>query len=265
MVALTSLVIEPHHSLTVHRVDQSVLEAMSRRWNRGRHLPYDHLNNSAIWRNVLEVMDELRMHVVQDANIVDCCQQWRDTSNASEQRRYGMDWYGTTSQRSLSTSGKITLMFHVILVEPEIPPNTGNVIRLCANTGSQLHLVKPLGFELDDRRLRRAGLDYHEWQPVLTHDSLEQALQATGAAPQRCFCMTTRGSRLVAGLQFQPGDVFVFGRETAGLSAEQREMFDPAQRIRLPMMTGQRSLNLSNAVAVVLYEAWRQNDYINGV
>ncbi len=156
-------------------------------------------------------------------------------------------------------------MFDVILVHPEIPPNTGNVIRLCANTGARLHLVRPLGFELDDRRLRRAGLDYHEWQPVRQHDSLHEALAAIGADPTRVFAMTTRSSRLASTLAFQKGDVFVFGRETAGLSASDLEHFPPAQRLRLPMLQGQRSLNLSNAVAVVIFEAWRQIGYEGGV
>lgn len=155
-------------------------------------------------------------------------------------------------------------MFHVILVEPEIPPNTGNAIRLCANVGAQLHLVRPLGFEIDDRRLRRAGLDYHEWQPMRVHDSLAQALAYTGAPAARQFAMTTRGKRLIGEVPFEPGDVFVFGRETAGLSNEQRELFAPEQWIRLPMRQGQRSLNLSNTVAVVVYEAWRQQGYAGG-
>lgn len=155
-------------------------------------------------------------------------------------------------------------MFNVILVEPEIPPNTGNVIRLCANAGAQLHLVRPLGFELDDRRMRRAGLDYHEWQPLQLHDSLAEALSAIGKPPTRCFALTTKASRLIAEVSFKPGDVLVFGRETAGLSEQQRELFAPAQRIRLPMHAGQRSLNLSNAVSVVLYEAWRQQGYAGG-
>ncbi len=155
-------------------------------------------------------------------------------------------------------------MFDVILVHPEIPPNTGNVIRLCANTGARLHLVRPLGFELDDRRLRRAGLDYHEWQPVKQHDSLQDALEATGADPSRVFAMTTRSSRLVDTLIFQAGDVFVFGRETAGLSSSDLEHFPVSQRLRLPMREGQRSLNLSNAVAVVVFEAWRQLGYAGG-
>lgn len=155
-------------------------------------------------------------------------------------------------------------MFHVILVEPEIPPNTGNAIRLCANVGAQLHLVRPLGFEIDDRRLRRAGLDYHEWQPMKVHDSLAQALASTGAHGDRQFALTTRGQRLIGDISFEPGDVFVFGCETAGLSPEQRALFAPAQLIRLPMREGQRSLNLSNTVAVVVYEAWRQQGYKGG-
>jgi tRNA (cytidine/uridine-2'-O-)-methyltransferase len=155
-------------------------------------------------------------------------------------------------------------MFDVILVEPEIPPNTGNAIRLCANAGARLHLVRPLGFEIDDRRLRRAGLDYHEWQPMRVHDSLEAALTAIGAPIERCFALTTKAQRLVSDVAFAPGDVLVFGRETAGLSVQQRERFGSEQWIRLPMRTGQRSLNLSNAVAVVLYEAWRQQGYEGG-
>lgn len=155
-------------------------------------------------------------------------------------------------------------MFHVVLVSPEIPPNTGNVIRLCANTGSQLHLVRPLGFELDDTRLKRAGLDYHEWQPVQVHDTLQEAFDATAAQAGRIFAMTTRAQRHVGALTFLPGDVFVFGRETAGLSEEHHAMFAPDQRLRLPMQAGQRSLNLSNAVAVTVFEAWRQNGYAGG-
>lgn len=155
-------------------------------------------------------------------------------------------------------------MFHIILVEPEIPPNTGNAIRLCANVGAQLHLVRPLGFEIDDRRLRRAGLDYHEFSELQVHDSLPEALAATGASETRRFAMTTRGQRLVSDVSFRPGDVFVFGRETAGLSEAQRTLFAPEQWIRLPMRAGQRSLNLSNTVAVVAYEAWRQQGYAEG-
>lgn len=156
-------------------------------------------------------------------------------------------------------------MFDVILVEPEIPPNTGNVIRLCANAGARLHLVKPLGFEVDNAKLRRAGLDYHDWQPLQQHESLSAALAAIGAAPGRAFALTTRAQQLVTAVSFVPGDVLVFGRETAGLSVEQLALFEPAQRIRLPMYPGQRSLNLSNAVAITLFEAWRQQGYAGGV
>jgi len=151
-------------------------------------------------------------------------------------------------------------MFHVVLVQPEIAPNTGNAIRLCANTGTQLHLVRPLGFELDDARLRRAGLDYHEWQPMQVHDSLAQALAACQQSDQ-IYAMTTRADRHLGQAAFRPGDVFVFGRETAGLSDQDLAVFAPTQRLRLPMLPGQRSLNLSNAVAVTVFEAWRQNGY----
>ena len=156
-------------------------------------------------------------------------------------------------------------MFHIVLVSPEIPPNTGNVIRLAANTGAFLHLVRPLGFELDDARLRRAGLDYHEWARMQVHDDLDTALAATAAPQQRCFAMTTRGARPFAGTALLPGDVFVFGRETAGLSESELDRFGPEQRLRLPMQPQQRSLNLSNAVAVTVFEAWRQAGYEGGM
>jgi len=156
-------------------------------------------------------------------------------------------------------------MFHIVLVSPEIPPNTGNVIRLAANTGASLHLVRPLGFELEDSKLRRAGLDYHEWAALQVHDDLAAALRATGAPATRCFAMTTRASTVLGSQQFQPGDVFVFGRETAGLAEHELAHFPPSQRLRLPMQAGQRSLNLSNAVAVMVFEAWRQQGYAGGV
>ncbi|MCQ9615590.1 tRNA (cytidine(34)-2'-O)-methyltransferase [Paenalcaligenes niemegkensis] len=156
-------------------------------------------------------------------------------------------------------------MFHIVLVSPEIPPNTGNVIRLAANTGSYLHLVKPLGFKLEDSKLKRAGLDYHEWARVEVHDDLPTALAVIGAASERCFAMTTKGSSRLGKASFKAGDVFVFGCETAGLKPEQVALFEPSQRIRLPMMPDQRSLNLSNAVAVTVFEAWRQNDYLGSV
>lgn len=155
-------------------------------------------------------------------------------------------------------------MFHVVLVEPEIPPNTGNVIRLCANTGAQLHLVEPLGFPLDDAKMRRAGLDYHDYATMKVHASWEAFLAAQSPDPQRMFAMTTHGSAPFANLEFRPGDVFVFGSETRGLAPELRNSFPPAQRIRLPMRPGNRSLNLSNTVAVVVYEAWRQNGFAGG-
>ncbi len=152
-------------------------------------------------------------------------------------------------------------MFNIVLVAPEIPPNTGNVIRLAANTGCRLHLVEPLGFSMEDRLLRRAGLDYHEFASVLRHDSWAALLQAAQPAPDRCFAFTTRGSRGLATVSWAAGDWLVFGSETAGLPAALRETFPPAQRVRLPMRPGQRSLNLSNAVAVAVFDAWRQCGY----
>ena len=149
-------------------------------------------------------------------------------------------------------------MFHIVLVQPEIPPNTGNVIRLAANTGCQLHLVEPLGFDMDDKHLRRAGLDYHEYAKVLRHTSWRALLESQQPRPDRMFALTTRGSQPAFEVRFAPGDWLVFGSETAGLSPELREQFPPAQRVRLPMRAGQRSLNLSNAVAVTVFEAWRQ-------
>jgi tRNA (cytidine/uridine-2'-O-)-methyltransferase len=149
-------------------------------------------------------------------------------------------------------------MFHIVLVEPEIPPNTGNVIRLAANTGCTLHLVEPLGFSMDDKLLKRAGLDYHEYAELRRHADWAAFLATEKPAPERMFAMTTRGSRIAHGLQFEPGDWFVFGSETRGLAPELRESFAPEQRLKLPMREGQRSLNLSNAVAVTVFEAWRQ-------
>ncbi|MGJ7496725.1 tRNA (cytidine(34)-2'-O)-methyltransferase [Variovorax sp. RT4R15] len=152
-------------------------------------------------------------------------------------------------------------MFHIVLVEPEIPPNTGNVIRLAANTGCTLHLVEPLGFSMDDRLLRRAGLDYHEYAEVRRHASWQALLEAEHPPADRLFALTTRGTRFVHEAAFAPGDWLVFGAETRGLAPELRESFAPAQRLRLPMRAGQRSLNLSNAVAVTVFEAWRQNGF----
>lgn len=155
-------------------------------------------------------------------------------------------------------------MFHVVLVEPEIPPNTGNVIRLCANTGAQLHLVEPLGFPLDDAKMRRAGLDYHDYASMRVHRDWDSFIASETPDPQRMFALTTHGSTPFAAITFQPGDVFVFGSETRGLAPALRESFAPAQRIRLPMRPDNRSLNLSNTVAVVVYEAWRQNSFAGG-
>ena len=152
-------------------------------------------------------------------------------------------------------------MFNIVLVHPEIPPNTGNVIRLSANTGCRLHLVEPLGFDMDDRQLRRAGLDYHEYASVQRHASWAQLLASEQVPTERAFALTTRGSRSAFDLRFAPGDWLVFGSETSGLPTELRESFAPAQRLRLPMREGQRSLNLSNAVAVCVFEAWRQLGY----
>ncbi len=152
-------------------------------------------------------------------------------------------------------------MFHIVLVEPEIPPNAGNVIRLAANTGCTLHLVEPLGFSMEDRLLRRAGLDYHEHAAVRRHASWDALLAAEQPDAARMFAFTSRGSRPLAELRWRPGDWLVFGGETSGLPAALRERFPAAQRVRLPMRAGQRSLNLSNAVAVAVFDAWRQQDY----
>lgn len=156
-------------------------------------------------------------------------------------------------------------MFHIVLVEPEIPPNTGNVIRLAANTGAQLHLVMPLGFELDDKQLRRAGLDYHEFARLKVHASFDALLASELPPVDRMFALTTRAARLVGEMAFAPNDWFVFGNETAGLSDAIRERFAQDRRVRLPMLPGNRSLNLSNAVAVLIFEAWRQTGYSGGL
>ncbi len=154
-------------------------------------------------------------------------------------------------------------MFEIVLVHPEIPPNTGNVIRLAANTGCRLHLVRPLGFDLSDKNLRRAGLDYHEYAELRVHDDWP-ALRAE-LAGRRLFAFTTKAARGLAEARFEAGDALVFGPETRGLDAELLAGFPPETRLRLPMRPGQRSLNLSNAVAVVVFEAWRQHGYAGGV
>jgi tRNA (cytidine/uridine-2'-O-)-methyltransferase len=152
-------------------------------------------------------------------------------------------------------------MFHIVLVHPEIPPNTGNVIRLAANTGCTLHLIEPLGFSMEDRLMRRAGLDYHEYAEVRRHANWSAFVQQENPDPTRSFALTTRGQRGVHEVAFQPGDWLVFGSETQGLPVDLREQFAPTQRLRLPMRAGQRSLNLSNVVAIVVYEAWRQQGF----
>ena len=150
-------------------------------------------------------------------------------------------------------------MFNVVLVHPEIPPNTGNVIRLCANTGCALHLVEPLGFPIDHARMRRAGLDYHEFTTMKVHPDWPSLLATE--RPQRLFAMTTRGRRRPTEVAFEPGDWLVFGRETAGLSDAVLADVPAEHRLRIPMRPDNRSLNLSNAVAVVVFEAWRQHGF----
>lgn len=153
-------------------------------------------------------------------------------------------------------------MFDVILYQPQIPPNTGNVIRLCANVGARLYLVAPLGFDLEDRQLRRAGLDYHEYAPVRVHDSLAAALAEI--LPARLFALSTRGTTPYDRPRYGAGDAFLFGCETSGLPDAVLGQVPPGQRLRLPMRPGNRSLNLSNAVAVVVFEAWRQLGHPGG-
>ena len=157
-------------------------------------------------------------------------------------------------------------MFSVVLVHPEIPPNTGNVIRLCANTGVALHLVEPLGFPLDDAKMRRAGLDYHEFASISVHRDWSKCKEALASTPDdRWFAATKRGARFLSSVAHRDGDVFVFGCETAGLPVDILEQFPVAQQIRIPMRPGSRSLNLSNAVAVVVFEAWRQRGFEGAV
>ncbi len=156
-------------------------------------------------------------------------------------------------------------MFNIVLVQPEIPPNTGNIIRLAANTGCQLHLVKPLGFPLDDKRMVRAGLDYHEFANLNVYESWDDFLNRAQPDATRLFALTTKGSNILTETRFQAGDWFVFGSETRGLSDAVRDTFPTEQRIRLPMMPNNRSLNLSNSAAIIVYEAWRQCGFAGGV
>ncbi|HEX8962846.1 MAG TPA: tRNA (cytidine(34)-2'-O)-methyltransferase [Rhodocyclaceae bacterium] len=153
-------------------------------------------------------------------------------------------------------------MFHVVLFQPEIPPNTGNVVRLCANAGATLHLVKPLGFDISAPTLKRAGMDYAEFVPVKVHENWEDC--RSQLAGHRLFAMTTKGAERHDRQAFAPGDVFVFGPESRGLPEELLAEFPPERRIRLPMLPGNRSINLSNSVAITVYEAWRQHGFAGG-
>ena len=153
-------------------------------------------------------------------------------------------------------------MFDIVLYQPEIPPNTGNIIRLCANTGAGLHLVKPLGFALEDKQLRRAGLDYHEFAKLKVHEDWQACCDTLGR--RRMFALTTKGSKRHSEIRFMLDDVFVFGPETRGLPPEILEQFATENRVRLPMLPHSRSLNLSNSAAVLIYEAWRQNGFTGG-
>ena len=151
-------------------------------------------------------------------------------------------------------------MFNIALFQPEIPPNTGNIIRLCANTGCQLHLIKPYAFELDDKRLRRAGLDYHEFAHIKEHDDYA-AFDASLAEGQRVFAFTTKAQAGHCEVEYRPGDVFLFGPETRGLPSEILDSLPDEQKLRIPMFADSRSLNLSNSAAIAVYEAWRQFDF----
>jgi tRNA (cytidine/uridine-2'-O-)-methyltransferase len=152
-------------------------------------------------------------------------------------------------------------VIRIVLVHPEIPPNTGNIIRLAANVGAELHLVKPLAFSLDDKQLRRAGLDYHEFASLQVHEDWESLCASQPSILHQGYALTTKGSRNAFDVAFQPGDWLIFGSETRGLPDAIREQFPAPQRIRLPMRAHQRSLNLSNAVAVTVFEAWRQHGF----
>ena len=150
-------------------------------------------------------------------------------------------------------------MFHIILYQPEIPPNTGNIIRLCANCGSQLHLIRPLGFDMSDKQLRSAGLDYHEFAEVQTHENLAAFVEAI--QPNRILACSTKGGQDYTGIHYEPGDALMFGPETRGLPLEVLESLPPEQRLRIPMVPNNRSLNLANAVSIIVYEAWRQQGF----
>ncbi len=154
-------------------------------------------------------------------------------------------------------------MFSIALFEPEIPPNTGNIIRLCANTGTQLHLIEPLGFSLDDKQLIRAGLDYHEYASIKTYANFD-AFNAQHKN-HRIFAVTTKGGTSYQSVDYEKGDIFLFGPETRGLPESIRNQFDETKKIRIPMMENSRSLNLSNAAAILIFEAWRQTEFKGGI
>jgi tRNA (cytidine/uridine-2'-O-)-methyltransferase len=166
---------------------------------------------------------------------------------------------GSPAQKNLEPS-----MFNIVLFEPEIPPNTGNIIRLCANTGAKLHLIEPLGFPMEDAKLRRAGLDYHEFARVKVHANWAQFLADEQPQRERIFALTTKGSGKFHGGCYLPEDYFIFGSETKGISEEVRGGIPPQNQMRLAMQDSSRSLNLSNTVAIVVYEAWRQNGLAGG-
>lgn len=168
-----------------------------------------------------------------------------------------------SAEKSIKEKERCALGLHVVLFEPEIPPNTGNIIRLCANTGFHLHLVEPLGFDVDDKRLRRAGLDYHEFAAVKIHADLESCLAEI--EPRKVWALTTKGTVTHVQADFQAGDVLLLGPETRGLPSEIRESLPSDQWLRLPMGADSRSLNLSNACAIVVYEAWRQQGFFGAV
>jgi len=151
-------------------------------------------------------------------------------------------------------------MFHIVLFQPEIPPNTGNIIRLCANCGAQLHLIRPLGFDMSHKQLRRAGLDYHEFSKVQIHDTLETFVQTI--KPVRLLACSTKGQQNYTGLRYAAGDAFLFGPETRGLPTDILESLPKEQLLRIPMLPDNRSLNLSNATAIIVYEAWRQQGFV---
>lgn len=171
------------------------------------------------------------------------------------------DSQGTSLVQKLSYRYDNTKMFNIVLVEPEIPPNTGNIIRLAANTGCTLHLVEPLGFSMDDKNMRRAGLDYHEYANVRRYSNWPHFLETAQATKDRLFTLTTGGTRSPYEVRFLAGDWLVFGSETKGIGDKVRAHFPPERQLRLPMREGQRSLNLSNAVAVTVFEAWRQCNF----